>query len=126
MFSTTLPSPPVSPRPRGVSPGPEPVPIVTRPRKSGTTSVPAQPIFLHKSGNAEAAYEPPLHLSQPAGTCSGFGPAYMMIVPAGFSASGLPMGLQLIGRPQADAEVLRLAHVYEQVAQEVLRVESKV
>ena len=47
-------------------------------------------------------------------------------VPAGFSAAGLPMGLQLIGRPQADAEVLRLAHAYEQAAQEVLRVEPKV
>jgi amidase len=43
-------------------------------------------------------------------------------VPAGFSASGLPMGLQLIGRPQADLEVLRLAHAYEQAAQDVLRV----
>ena len=43
-------------------------------------------------------------------------------VPAGFGAAGLPMGLQLIGRPQADAEVLRLAHAYEQAAQEVLRV----
>ena len=47
-------------------------------------------------------------------------------VPAGFSAAGLPMGLQLIGRPQADAEVLRLAHAYEQAAQEVLRVEPGV
>ena len=43
-------------------------------------------------------------------------------VPAGFSASGLPMGLQLIGKPQGDAAVLQLAHAYEQVAQEVLRV----
>jgi amidase len=31
-------------------------------------------------------------------------------VPAGFSATGLPMGLQLIGRPRADLDVLRLAH----------------
>ena len=46
-------------------------------------------------------------------------------VPAGFSAQGLPMGLQLIGRPQADADVLRLACAYEQAAQEVLRVEPK-
>ena len=46
-------------------------------------------------------------------------------VPAGFNAQGLPMGLQLIGRPQADAEVLRLAHAYEQAAQDVLRVEPK-
>jgi amidase len=43
-------------------------------------------------------------------------------VPAGFSASGLPMGLQLIGRPQADASVLQLAHAYEQAAQDVLLV----
>ena len=43
-------------------------------------------------------------------------------VPAGFNAQGLPMGLQLIGRPQADAQVLQLAHAYEQVAQDVLSV----
>ena len=41
-------------------------------------------------------------------------------LPAGFSAQGLPMGLQIIGRPQADAEVLRLARAYEGVAGEVL------
>ena len=43
-------------------------------------------------------------------------------VPAGFSAAGLPMGLQLIGRPQGDAALLRLAHAYEQAAQEVLSI----
>ena len=41
-------------------------------------------------------------------------------LPAGFNAQGLPMGLQIIGRPQADAEVLRLARAYEGVAGEVL------
>ncbi len=41
-------------------------------------------------------------------------------VPAGFNAAGLPMGLQIIGRPQADAEVLALAQAYEAVAGEVL------
>ena len=41
-------------------------------------------------------------------------------VPAGFNAQGLPMGLQLIGRPQGDAEVLALARAYEGVAGEVL------
>ncbi len=46
-------------------------------------------------------------------------------VPAGFDAQGLPMGLQLIGRPQADADVLRLAHAYEQAAQDVLRIEPQ-
>lgn len=35
-------------------------------------------------------------------------------VPVGFSARGLPMGMQLIGRPRGDLEVLRIAHAYEQ------------
>ncbi len=43
-------------------------------------------------------------------------------VPAGFSANGLPMGLQLIGRPQADLEVLKLAQAYEAAAQDILRI----
>lgn len=43
-------------------------------------------------------------------------------VPAGFGPNGLPMGLQLIGRPQADLEVLSLAHAYEAAAQDVLLV----
>ena len=34
-------------------------------------------------------------------------------VPVGFGAAGLPMGMQLIGRPQADLAVLRLAYAYE-------------
>lgn len=34
-----------------------------------------------------------------------------------FSAQGLPMGLQIIGKPQADFSVLQLAYAYEQVTQ---------
>jgi amidase len=34
-------------------------------------------------------------------------------VPAGFDARGLPMGLQLIGRPQADQAVMQLGHAYD-------------
>ena len=34
-------------------------------------------------------------------------------VPVGFDARGLPMGMQLIGAPRADVDVLRLAHAYE-------------
>ena len=36
-----------------------------------------------------------------------------MSVPVGFNAAGLPMGMQLMGPPQADLDVLRLAHAYE-------------
>lgn len=41
-------------------------------------------------------------------------------VPAGFNADGLPMGLQLIGRPQGEAALLRLARAYEAAASEVI------
>jgi aspartyl-tRNA(Asn)/glutamyl-tRNA(Gln) amidotransferase subunit A len=34
-------------------------------------------------------------------------------VPCGFTAAGLPMSMQLIGRPFAEATVLRAAHAYE-------------
>ena len=34
-------------------------------------------------------------------------------VPVGFDSRGLPMGMQLIGRPRGDVEVLRIAHAYE-------------
>jgi aspartyl-tRNA(Asn)/glutamyl-tRNA(Gln) amidotransferase subunit A len=42
------------------------------------------------------------------------GPA--VSVPCGFVAEGMPVGLQLMGRPQDDATVLRAAHAYEQAA----------
>ncbi|MFZ4760857.1 MAG: amidase family protein, partial [Burkholderiaceae bacterium] len=34
-------------------------------------------------------------------------------VPAGFDERGLPMGIQLIGPPQGDLSVLKLARAYE-------------
>jgi aspartyl-tRNA(Asn)/glutamyl-tRNA(Gln) amidotransferase subunit A len=35
-------------------------------------------------------------------------------VPCGFTSAGLPVGLQIIGRPFDEATVLRVAHAYEQ------------
>ncbi|MBX3658395.1 MAG: amidase [Ramlibacter sp.] len=43
-------------------------------------------------------------------------------VPAGFGAGGLPMGLQLIGRPRGDLAVLELAQAYEEAASDVLQI----
>jgi aspartyl-tRNA(Asn)/glutamyl-tRNA(Gln) amidotransferase subunit A len=37
-------------------------------------------------------------------------------VPCGFSGGGLPIGLQLVGRPFDEATVLRAGHAYEQAA----------
>jgi amidase len=38
-------------------------------------------------------------------------------VPCGFTAEGLPVGLQIVGKPQSDLEVLQLASAFEQATQ---------
>jgi len=37
-----------------------------------------------------------------------------LALPCGFDAAGLPIGLQVIGRPFEEAAVLRIGHAYEQ------------
>ncbi|MGG1596599.1 amidase family protein [Paenibacillus naphthalenovorans] len=37
-------------------------------------------------------------------------------VPAGFSSEGLPVGLQFMGRPFGEGEILSVGHCYEQYA----------
>ena len=46
-------------------------------------------------------------------------------VPCGFQREGLPVGLQISGKPGADATVLRLAHAYEQATEWHKRVPSE-
>jgi len=38
-------------------------------------------------------------------------------LPCGFTAGGLPIGLQLVGRPFDEATVLRAGHAYEQATE---------
>jgi aspartyl-tRNA(Asn)/glutamyl-tRNA(Gln) amidotransferase subunit A len=38
-----------------------------------------------------------------------------MTLPCGFSAEGLPIGLEIVGRPRRDVDVLRLGHAYQRV-----------
>ncbi|MET0708162.1 MAG: amidase [Tardiphaga sp.] len=47
------------------------------------------------------------------GTLSG---SPVVSLPVGFGPDGLPMGVQIIGRPRDDLSVLQLTHLYEQVA----------
>jgi amidase len=46
-------------------------------------------------------------------------------VPVGFNGAGLPAGMQLIGRPRGDLEVLRLARRYEEAASDVLGIRPR-
>ena len=39
-----------------------------------------------------------------------------MSLPCGFSQGGLPIGLQLIGKPFAEADILRTAYAFEQAS----------
>jgi amidase len=45
-------------------------------------------------------------------------------IPCGFNAAGLPMGMQVIGKPQDDLGVLQLASAYEVAAQDVLSIRA--
>jgi amidase len=44
-----------------------------------------------------------------------------MSVPGGFTSSGLPVGLQIVGRPRDDWSVLQLAYAFEQSTQHARR-----
>jgi aspartyl-tRNA(Asn)/glutamyl-tRNA(Gln) amidotransferase subunit A len=44
-----------------------------------------------------------------------------MSIPCGFTKAGLPIGLQLIGKPFDEATVLKVAHAYEQATDWHLR-----
>jgi amidase len=64
------------------------------------------------AGEAMDSYHRWFEVAAPA-SLTGF-PA--VNVPAGFAADGRPMGLQLIGRPRADGELLAIAAAYEAAA----------
>jgi aspartyl-tRNA(Asn)/glutamyl-tRNA(Gln) amidotransferase subunit A len=76
-----------------------------------------------------AARAPDLHLTYSDGTrehvLSGYTRTCMpfnvtgqpvLAVPAGFTAAGLPIGMQIVGRPFAEARICRIGHAYEQAA----------
>ena len=39
----------------------------------------------------------------------------IVVIPCGFTANGLPVGIQIVGRPRGEAELLRAAHRMEEV-----------
>jgi aspartyl-tRNA(Asn)/glutamyl-tRNA(Gln) amidotransferase subunit A len=38
-------------------------------------------------------------------------------VPAGFSKAGMPLGIQIVGKPFSEALIYRVGHAYEQATQ---------
>jgi aspartyl-tRNA(Asn)/glutamyl-tRNA(Gln) amidotransferase subunit A len=78
---------------------PEPAPALTE-VKAGTTAE-----VVRRMGRFSRLTRPWNGLGLPA-----------LNVPCGFSAAGLPVGLQLVGRPFDEPTVFRLGHAYEQAA----------
>jgi aspartyl-tRNA(Asn)/glutamyl-tRNA(Gln) amidotransferase subunit A len=78
---------------------PEPAPSLEAVKAGGTAEI------VRRMGRFSRLTRPWNGLGLPA-----------LTVPCGFSAGGLPIGLQLVGRPFDEATVLRAGHAYEQAA----------
>ena len=64
------------------------------------------------AGRAMSSYHRWMEVVTP-GTLSG---CPVISLPVGFDARGLPMGMQIIGRPRDDLSVLQLTHLYESLS----------
>lgn len=81
-----------------------------------TTPSPATPIEEEGRAAAETSLAMSMQLTRFTNPFNLTGlPA--ISVPCGFSAQGLPMGLQIVGRPWDEAMVLRVGHAYEQATE---------
>jgi len=63
----------------------------------------------HTNGESEKVRAGLLRLNRPAN----FAGLPSISIPAGFTSSGLPVGLQLIGMPWMEKTILRIAHAFE-------------
>jgi aspartyl-tRNA(Asn)/glutamyl-tRNA(Gln) amidotransferase subunit A len=61
-------------------------------------------------GKEETVRAALVRLNRPANSCG----LPAISVPCGFTRAGLPMGLQLIGKPWDELRLLQIAHAYEQ------------
>lgn len=81
-----------------------------------TTSMPAPSIEEEHASAADASLAMSLTLTRFTNPFNLTGlPA--LSVPCGFTAEGLPVGLQIVGRPFDDATVLRVGHAYEEATE---------
>lgn len=64
---------------------------------------------VHVDGEREKVRAGLIRLNRPAN----YSGLPSISVPCGFTASGLPVGLQIIGQPWGEKEILRIAHAFE-------------
>jgi len=80
-----------------------------------TIPEPAPTLAEAKSGTTEDVVRRMGHFSRLTRPFNALG-LPVLSVPCGFSSDGLPIGLQLVGRPFDENSLLRLGHAYEQAA----------
>ncbi|MFD7231017.1 amidase [Streptomyces sp. NPDC059881] len=87
------------------------VDVIAAPTVPATAAKADQETFRWADGTVETVSDAYVRLAAPA-NITGL-PA--LSLPAGFDSAGLPIGLQLMGRPLGEATVLHVADAYEQV-----------
>ncbi|MEU4200771.1 amidase [Streptomyces sp. NPDC039022] len=83
--------------------------VLAAPTVPATAARADQTTFTWSDGSTESVSDAYVRLSAPA-NLTGF-PA--LSLPVGFDDQGLPIGMQLIGRPLAESTLLQLGHAYE-------------
>ncbi len=80
-----------------------------------TTATPATPVVDKPGiGSKEQIKVDLLDMVTYTGTANLAGGTPALSVPCGFTTSGLPIGLQIVGRPFDEATVLKVGHAYQQ------------
>jgi aspartyl-tRNA(Asn)/glutamyl-tRNA(Gln) amidotransferase subunit A len=92
--------------------------VLLAPTVPGVASLRSDPFFHWEDGTVEGSTSAYSRMSAPANV-TGL-PALQ--VPAEFSAEGLPIGVQIIGKPFCEAEILRVGYALEQSSDVVGRI----
>ena len=82
------------------------------PATAGTAARDDDPLLTYADGSREHVLSGYTRMTMPINATGQ--PA--VSVPAGVTSAGLPIGMQIVGRPFAEARVCRIGHAYEQAA----------
>jgi aspartyl-tRNA(Asn)/glutamyl-tRNA(Gln) amidotransferase subunit A len=96
--------------------------VVLAPALVGPATLRSDPFFTWPDGTVEASTAAYVRYSAPANITG----LPSLAVPAGFTSDGLPLGVQIIGKPFAEPEILQVGYALEQHSDVVGRIASVV
>jgi aspartyl-tRNA(Asn)/glutamyl-tRNA(Gln) amidotransferase subunit A len=79
------------------------------PATAGAAARADDPVLTYANGTREHVLTGYTRLTMPINATG----QPSIAIPAGFTAAGLPIGMQVVGRPFAEARICRIAHAYE-------------